>query len=105
MEQGWRKKTLQRVPRRGETFSFFILHSAFLSIWLLAALWSAMAHANTLTVNIVSKGGALKKVGLGSLVGMMTNKVWLWKKPHDGIPEARKCWSQPHTAGSRAGLQ
>jgi hypothetical protein len=35
----------------------------------------AAAHANTLTVNIAQKGGALKKAGLGSLFGIVTNKV------------------------------
>ena len=50
-----------------------------LGAFILIMSLGAMAHANTLTVNVAQKGGPLKKAGLGSLFEIVTNNVGAWK--------------------------
>jgi hypothetical protein len=55
---------------------------AQISAWLILVMLlplGAAVRANTLTVNVAQKGGSLKKAGLGSLFGIVTNNVGAWK--------------------------
>ena len=48
-------------------------------ILILVALACFQVSAGTLTVNVAQRGGNLKKAGLGSLFGIVTNNVGAWK--------------------------
>ena len=48
-------------------------------MFILVGLLGAMARSNTPTVNVAQKGGVLKKTGLGSLFGFVTDNVGAWK--------------------------
>src|ERR1035438_4329944 len=50
-----------------------------LGAFMLIVFLGVAAHAGTMTVNVAQKGGSLKKAGLGSLFGIVTNDVDAWK--------------------------
>lgn len=59
---------------------FLIRYSDFFAAFLAVLFFSSIAaNAATMTVSVSQKGGALKKAGLGSLFGIVTNNVGNWK--------------------------